>query len=86
MAKVEDNAGYDEEFGLTLNPGAIDSRIVPTSSPNPVAELACATRPWSTLQGMVGCCVRVLLYTSVGDQGLGCEIRARESNSEPFSI
>jgi len=29
---------------------SIDSRIVPSSFPNPVAELACVTRPWSALQ------------------------------------
>jgi len=36
--------------GLTHLSPAIYSRTVPSSFPNPVAELACATRPWSALQ------------------------------------
>jgi len=49
---------------------SIDSRLVPSSFPNPVAELACVTDRGVHCRrldpGVVGCCVRALLFIFFG--------------------
>ena len=42
------------DFNLTTASLPIDFRIVPSSFPNPGAELACVTRPWSVVECTAG--------------------------------